>query len=138
MQSLLRVIERHEGPLSADFRRFYGLRLRSEVLEAEYGELVDLINWLPEESAFRSVIASDGDHTQGLRLLGWTHSDDLALAQIEALRNVAYVVEAVNSTRKVKPPEPLENPRHPKAAPKKASASSMAKAMLRQLKETRG
>lgn len=127
------LLEQYESPLTADFRRFYQLRLMDAVLGMDWDEFLALINWLPPESAFVACAQAKGDATQGRKLMGWTATEDLLQYLSNLVNYQTYAIRATAGDTKVKPPKPIENPRGqtPSRGPG-GDASAMARALMAQ------
>lgn len=133
---ILDLLEKYEGPLTADFRRFYSLRLTDAALDMSHDEFIDLAHWLPAESAFVVAAQCGGDLSRARGLMGWTHTDDMLVALLNIMQHQTYVIAAVAGDKKAKPPKAIDNPRS--QAPNKhrsgGDASAFARALLSQQK----
>lgn len=79
--SLLTVLRDHQGAVTADLRRHYGLSLREALLELPARELIDLVDAIPPTDS-AVARAAQGD------LLGaWTPMDENVAMVVDALRN---------------------------------------------------
>lgn len=131
MKGLLSLLAKHEGPITADFQREYGLRLVDAVVTRTVTEIIDLILWLPDHSAFRASIQTDGNVDKALKLFGWTVDKELMLGLLNVARHQTYVLSQVNSPKKIKPPEEIPGPRGKTPVRKSNDANDIARAMLR-------
>jgi len=138
---LLRELDRHEAVLVADFRRFYGVRLRDEVHSADWDELLNLVLWLPPESGY-AISKQAKDEQEARSFLGWSSTDDLLWRLDQRLTVLTNVLISANSEKRN--PEHLEVLQHPldhsekPEKGKKESAGGMARAMIAEFKKQRG
>lgn len=123
------LLEKYEGPLTADFRRVYGLRLQDSVTELEEQELADLIQWLPPGCAFQAMQEANGDLATALRLFLWTSESEMSLWTLNFLQKLVYITEQVHTKAKVSPPEFVPGPRS-KPVRKKNDANAIARQFL--------
>lgn len=99
------LLREHRGPLSADFRRYYGCNL-ADVLAGDVAPLSDVAAWaanLPPDSACaRAMDPWDGQRTN----------------EVELLRLIEFTLRVVNHNvrkdRFAQPPEPIPLPWDPK------------------------
>lgn len=133
---ILDLLEQYEGPLTSDFRRFYHLRLTNSALEIEADEFIDLVQWLPSESAFVTSAQSKGDLSKARSLMGWTTQDDLMIALLNLINHQTYVIARVAGDKRAKPPKQIENPRTSQVQKRGSGgdASAFARALLAQQK----
>lgn len=133
---ILDLLEKYESPLTADFRRFYSLRLTDAALTMDSDEFIDLAHWLPSESAFVVASQCNGDLRQARGILGWSQTDDLLVGLLNLVQHQTYVIAVVAGDKRAKPPKAIENPRS--LAPPKhragGDASAFARALLAQQK----
>lgn len=127
-REVLDLVETHEGPLTADFQRVYGLRLRDTVCSHDEGELLDLILWLPSGSAFR---ASYGNEDQGKAMVNyqWANEEELLLSIANLIAVQTHTLRQVNSERRVRPPDLVKSPREAKRAHKSNTLMGMVGAL---------
>ena len=124
-------LARAEGPLTADFQREYGLRLKDAVLARDEDEIIDLITWLPNGSAFSAHVQANGDKTKARSLYTWSSTEDLLLGIANRVSHQTYVVAQTQSTKKLSAPEPVPGPRGKTPnGPKGGNATGMARALL--------
>jgi hypothetical protein len=120
-----------EGPLTADFQREYGLRLKDAVVDRDEDEVLDLITWLPVSSAFMATLQSNGDKNKARGLYSWSATEDLLLGIANRVSHQTYVVAQTQSTKKLSAPEPVPGPRGKTPnGPKGGNATGMARALL--------
>lgn len=124
------VLEEFEGPLTADFQRHYGIRLLTAVREREFAELLDLVLWLPRDSAFRASVEAKGDETKARQVFGWNAVEDILLGIANMTSHQTYVLQQVNSQRRVQQPKPIVGPRGLKPANSGSNATGIARALL--------
>jgi hypothetical protein len=135
VKQLADLLEKFEGPLTADFQRHYTLRLESAVVERSEVEVLDLIYWLPQASAFAAVIAANGDRKKARGLIDWDIQSDLMLNLLNTVRHQSYVIAQSSSPKKVAVPKSIPNPRSGSAKPGgRQDANSMAKVLLQSQK----
>lgn len=120
VRALSDLIEKYESPLTADFQRVYGLRLSQAVQERDEDEILDLITWLPAGAALHAYQESNGDLKKALKLYGWDTSNELGLAMVNLVRHQTYVIQQVQSPKKIPVPQMTLGPR---PAKKKVPAS---------------
>lgn len=97
----------------------------------DYDELLEMIRWLPRDSAMFAVQQAGGSIAKAQELFGWNTIEDLMLGQINLTQHLIYVIKQVNSQKKVQPPESVSGPRG--QAPNKSKgqdANTMARALL--------
>lgn len=124
-KALSDLLEAHEGPLTADFQRVYGLRLEEAVISRSWDELLSLINWLPPGSAMHA--ARDGKPG----LFAWTPTEDLLVGILNLVMHNTYVTAQVQTPKKLRPPKPISGPRgDTKSGGDKQDANAIAKALL--------
>ena len=101
------------------------------IREREFSELLDLVLWLPKESAFRASVEAKGDEAKARKVFGWNAVEDLLLGIANMTSHQTYVLQQVNSQKRVQQPKPIAGPRglKPNAAPG-TSATGMARALL--------
>lgn len=136
-RTILDLLEEYEGQLTADFRRFYSLRLTDSVLTTDYDEVINLIQWLPAESAFVVSAQCKGDTKLARGLIGWSTTDDLILTLMNMTNYQTYVISASAGNKRAKPPTEIKNPRVQSQKPRRGSggdASDFARALLAQQK----
>lgn len=129
-------LELYEGELTADFQRVYALRLIDAVIERDPQELLDLIRWLPPDSAFLAAKQSNSS-TQAQQLFQWSTQQDLLLKQVNLTQELIWVLAQVNSKKKIARPEPISGP-HGSPETKKVSggdANAFARMLLAQAKK---
>lgn len=108
--------------MTADFQRVYGLRLRGVLETYPEDEILDLVLWLPSDSAFR-VSLRTRDPQKAQALLGWDVNSDLMLLLANLLQANTHATVQVASTKKVTAPKPIP---HPMDKPKKSTVSALA------------
>lgn len=117
--------------MTADFQRVYGVRLVDAVENREVQEIIDLITWLPPDSALKASVRAKGDPTKALSLFQWGAPEVLMLAQVNLLREVVWVTAQVNSKKNITRPEPISGPDDkPNTGGSRGDANSMARALL--------
>lgn len=132
-RALSDILTAHEGPLTADFQRVYGLRLVSAVTDRDESELLDLVQWLPRGSATHAAIEARGDGSKARALFGWTPVEDLTLGLVNLIAHQTYVLAQVNSPKKIQAPQPVPGPRGSTPnGPKRSDASAIARGLLAQ------
>jgi hypothetical protein len=105
VKALSDLLSEHEGPLTADFQRVYGLRLIDAVRSRSEAELLDLIQWLPPGCALHAARAGKPE------LFDWSTTDDLILGVANLLMHNTYVTAQVQSPKKLKVPKLIPGPR---------------------------
>lgn len=129
---ILEFLTEHESALTYDFQSVHHCRLSDTVLTRTSAELLDLVMWLPDDSAFRASLEAKGDTSKALHLHGWGARMELLLATVNVLLDQTYVLVQANSKGKIPPPEHVAGPRTEKKPKKKSSdANSIAFAMMR-------
>ncbi len=124
-KALSDLLESHEGPLTADFQRVYGLRLEDAIWSRSWDELLSLINWLPPGSAMHA--AREGKPG----LFAWTPTEDLLIGVLNLIMHNTYVTAQVQSPKKIKQPKPISGPRgDTKSSGDKQDANVIARAFL--------
>lgn len=124
MKALSDLLSEHEGPLTADFQRVYGLRLIDAVRSLSWDELLDLIRWLPPGSAMHAAReGSDG-------LFTWTPTQDLLLGIANLLSYNTYTTAQVQSPKKLPVPKPIPGPRDKKSSGSKQDMNAIARGFL--------
>lgn len=129
-RALSELLIDHEGPLTADFQRIYGLRLQDAVVDRSETEVLDLIVWIPKGSAFHASLEAKGDEDKARKLYGWTSVEELLLGLFNATSTQTYVLQQVNSQKRITQPKPIPGPRGSKPASDGASATGIARALL--------
>lgn len=130
VKGLLRLLAEYESPLTADFQREYGLRLRDVVLERTPDEVGDLILWLPPDAAFPIRYRSK-NLDQARRDWMWPDDRELTLALINLMITQTHVIQQVQSSKKLKSPTWVDSPREgQKPTRTRADADSMARALI--------
>lgn len=125
VKTLSDVLAKHEGALTADFQRVYGLRLIDAVNARDLDELLNLIQWLPSGSAFHA------DRDGKPELFGWTPTEDLILGVANLLMHNTYVTAQVQSPKKLKTPKPIPGPRgDTKSSGEKQDMNAIARGFL--------
>ncbi|CAM4098454.1 D site-binding protein [Nocardia ninae] len=101
------LIDRYGEELLADFQHHYGLDLR-DIFVAGSGlsprRCMALIAHLPHDAAF--VAAWRG----GPQYRGWDEDRYLAVAQVNAIRELSYLYISAHAKRRPAPPEPIPTP----------------------------
>lgn len=97
--------------MTADFQRVYGLRLMDAVRSRTWDELLDLITWLPNGSAFQASQEAKGDTKKARALFDWTPTEDILLGIANLVLHNTYVTAQVQSPKKLKVPKPIPSPR---------------------------
>jgi hypothetical protein len=126
---------RFSGALTADFRRFYSARLSDELERGDYGELLDLINWLPADSAYMTIRRLRDDVKKARMLMGWTIRDDMLWELLNRTSTHIFVTSQLFAERKKEPPPDMDNPtadESKKKPPKRrvGSATAIARAFM--------
>lgn len=122
------LLDEHEGPLTADFQRVYGLRLRDAVVDRDEDEILDLILWLPAGSAFRAAYGTV-DQTKAMSDYQWQNQEELLLSIANLISVQTHTLRQVNSERRVKPPDLVKSPREAKKARKPNTLMGMVGAL---------
>lgn len=130
---MLSLVTKHESPLTADFPRFYGQRLLTALTELPHGELLDMIQWLPGESAFHASVRANGDVEHARAMFGWTNQEELLLGLFNRLSENTWVTAQVSSKKKIPRPKMAESPGS-SSRRKEGSASMVARSLLDQQK----
>lgn len=113
----------------------YGLRLSDVVQVRDEDEILDLITWLPTGSAMHAYMESKRDLKKALSLYGWDTGHELNLAMINLVRHQTYVIQQVQSPKRIPVPPTTPGPRPHKArVPKALDANSMANSFLQAAK----
>jgi hypothetical protein len=120
------LLEEYEGPLTADFQRFYTLRLADTVVSREHQEVLDLIRWMPPGSAFQAAREAKGEDDRALQIFHWTIAEDL----LTTLLVQTQVLIHAHSSKKVTFPPLPKNPRDTKTRRKGGDAAAMARQFL--------
>lgn len=130
-RSLIELLEEHEGPLTADFQREYGLRLQDAVVERSESEIFDLVTWMGKGSALQASIESKGDLKKARTLFGWDMIEELLLGLTNISTHQTYVLQQVNSQKRIQQPKSIPSPRGSKPASNSSSnATGIARALL--------
>lgn len=131
-RTLLDLLQGYEGPLTADFQRAYSLRLIGLIETRTYSEIVDLIEWLPAGSAFHAARIAKGDRAKAHEIYGWDRDQSISLGILNVLIKNLYVLQQVNSPKKIPEPSMIDGPlgKTP-SGQKKGDAHGMAMAMLK-------
>lgn len=138
MKGLLRLLAEYESPLTADFQRVYGLRLRDVVLERTPSEVGDLVLWLPSDSAFR-VRYGEKSETDAAKRWAWSDENELLLSLVNLTIAQTHILRQVNSTKTLKAPDLLESPREgQKPSRTRTDADTTARAMLAAVRARKG
>lgn len=137
VKGLLRLLAEYESPLTADFQRVYGLRLRDAVLERTTDEIGDLILWLPPESSF-PVRYRAKNLEDGLARWAWPVDHELMVHVLNLLMTQTHVIQQVNSAKKLKPPTLIDVSREgQKPSRSRPDADSTARALIAEAKARR-
>lgn len=128
IQRLLYVLDKHDRHVEYDLRAHAGV----DLLELWHGRrwrlLLNLIDHLPRHSFYSEAVANDPEHARLLAkanaeraaageekkhtppMTTWTPEVGAIADLIDAVNGVNYTLKAVNSDKKVKPPEPYPRP----------------------------
>lgn len=129
VKGLLRILADHEGALTADFQRVYGLRLADAVLTRTLPEIEDLIVWLPAESSFRAQFLAKGKMDVAQREWSWSQEKELLLALVNLITHQTYIISQANSAKRIQPPQLIDSPRG-QAPAKRGDADTQARALI--------
>lgn len=123
------LLERYEGPLTADFQRVYGLRLVDAVTDRTEEEILDLVFWLPDGSATMAMKEAGLVKDKARKHFGWTITQELNLALVNLTSYQTYAIAQGQSPRKIPVPKTIPGPSGEK--PKKGQdASAIAHRLL--------
>lgn len=114
----------------------YALRLIDVVVERDPQEVLDLIRWLPPDSAFLAAKRATTP-TQAQQLFQWSTQQDLLLKQVNLTQELIWVLAQVNSKKKIAEPKPISGP-HGSPETNKVSggdATAFAHALLAKAKK---
>lgn len=106
-------MDEHTDRVEADLQRYYGVDLRDLFRGSlSWRRLGALVASLPPQSALVSAIVTSGDAVDpgDGRPHGWSISDYLLAAVVDAVNVNTWTLRQVNSKSKVKPPPPLPRP----------------------------
>lgn len=127
MQRLAYLIDRYRDILEYDLLEHLGVDPGALWRARRWRYLLNLIDRLPRHSYYYEAVANDEEHAKmlakamasreagdggpkGPPIHTWTPEVSALTEVLDAVRNVAYTVAAVNSTKRIEPPKPAQRP----------------------------
>jgi hypothetical protein len=94
-------------------------------------EFLDLITWLPKDSAWLALAEAKGDLKRAQSLYGWSTDQELTLGLLNLIQHQTYVIQQVQTPKKVQPAKEIKGPRSKTPRmPKAMDANAIARGFM--------